>query len=428
MGRDDTGKFVTTPLTGSHYSASAAVDSPTRRPRLLVLASTYPRWVNDHEPAFVHELSKRLINRFDVTVLCPHARGALPRENLEGVRVVRYAYAPARWETLVNDGGILGNLSRHPWKWLLLPTFILGQALALARLKFTWRPDVVHAHWLLPQGIVAAGMGVAPLVVTSHGADLFALKNRMFRWMREKVSRRAKVITVVSDVMRTRLKGEVSEVDVRTMPMGVDLDVRFVASSTARSRNTILFVGRLVEKKGLIHLIDAMPEVLAAHPEAHLQVVGFGPERERLLGRVRELALDGSISFLGAMPQTVLPQYYQSASVFVAPFVEAPGGDQEGLGLVVAEAIGCMCPVVVCDVPAVRDFFSDPTDFVVSQRDASAIAEAIIRVLDDPAAAQERSAALRENVRERFSWEAVAGGYADLFGEIIDQSRLDHGR
>ena len=106
----------------------------TVRRRLLVLTSTYPRWPNDREPGFVHELCKRLTGDFDVTVLSPHASGAMVEEIMDGVSVRRYRYAPASWETLVNNGGIVTNLKRQPWKWLLVPGFLLVQAWAVWRL------------------------------------------------------------------------------------------------------------------------------------------------------------------------------------------------------------------------------------------------------------------------------------------------------
>ena len=78
-----------------------------RKPGLLVLASTYPRWKDDHEPGFVHELCKRLAGSFDVVALVPDAPGADPDGLLDGVDVVRYRYAPRWLQTLVNDGGIV---------------------------------------------------------------------------------------------------------------------------------------------------------------------------------------------------------------------------------------------------------------------------------------------------------------------------------
>ena len=121
------------------------------KPVLLVLTSTYPRWKGDHEPGFVHELSRRLADDFKVIALGPSAPGAKPRETLDGVDVVRYRYAPRRMETLVNDGGIVTNLRRHRWKVLLLPGFVMALAWRAWRLQRTERVDVIHAHWLIPQ-------------------------------------------------------------------------------------------------------------------------------------------------------------------------------------------------------------------------------------------------------------------------------------
>lgn len=397
------------------------------RLRLLVITSTYPRWTNDPEPAFVHELCRRLVSCFDVTVLCPHASGAAIDEVLDGVQVHRYRYAPSGWETLVNDGGILGNLKRHPWKWLLLPGFMIGQWLALLRFRRRWRPDVVHAHWLLPQGIIAASTGATPLVVTSHGADLFALRSGLFRVLRSWVVARTSAITVASQAMRERLKSECPHASPFTMPMGVDLNGRFTDDpSVARSPGVILAVGRLVEKKGLVYLIEAMPMVLKAHPGARLDIVGFGPEYEHLSERVSQLGLNHAVNFLGAIAQPELPRHYQSAAVFVAPFIEATSGDQEGLGLVVAEAIGCLCPVIVGDVPAVHDVLGATSDCLVPQRDAGAFAKAIIRVLDGPSEAQACALERRQAVRLNFSWDVVAKGYADLLESLSRGHRDDH--
>ena len=149
-------------------------------PVLLVLASTYPRWLGDPEPGFVHELCKRLTDRFRVIALSPHAAGAPTREVMEGVLVLRYRYAPEVLETLVNDGGIVANMSRAPWKWLLLPGFLFGLLWSAWRVITRERPDVVHAHWLIPQGLVIGVLGVLdrrtpPFLATSHGADYLQL-------------------------------------------------------------------------------------------------------------------------------------------------------------------------------------------------------------------------------------------------------------
>ena len=123
------------------------------RSKLLVLSSTYPRWTGDHEPGFVHELSKRLTDDFDIHVLCPHSPNTKKREHMDGITVHRFQYAPTPLETLVSDGGIMNNLKHHHWKWLLLPTFFLSMIWNTVRLIRQLNPDAIHAHWLIPQGL-----------------------------------------------------------------------------------------------------------------------------------------------------------------------------------------------------------------------------------------------------------------------------------
>lgn len=392
------------------------------KPRLLVLSSTYPRWAGDSEPGFVHELCRRLADRFDVVVLCPHAPGAAATESMDGVAIRRFRYAPASLETLVNDGGIAGNLKRARWKWLLVPLFCAALLLATARLARRWRPQVIHGHWLIPQGVVAAmvtmmGRTTPPFVITSHGADLFAFRGGPFMAIKRFVARRAAALTVVSQAMceeLTRLGADAGKVTVRSM--GVDLVERFTPrSDVVRSADEILFVGRMVEKKGLRHLIDALPRVLQLRPEAHLTVAGFGPEEAERRQQVQALGLGESVTFLGAVAQDELPMLYRRAAVFVAPFVQAVSGDQEGLGLVTVEAIGCGCPAIIGDVPATRGLPAER----VSSHDIVALSDAILAQLAQPADVQaERSVRDRAWLLARFDWSAVASGYGQLLERL----------
>lgn len=397
----------------------------THRPTLLVLASTYPRWRGDPEPGFVHELSKRLIDDFHVIVLGPHAPGAMPHETMDGVEVIRYRYAPQRWETLVNDGGIVTNLRRHIWKFLLVPGFVLAQAWQAWRLIQKRGVQVVHAHWLIPQGLICAllqwlpGRKV-PYVVTSHGADLFALKGAVLDALKRLVVRRSAATTVVSNTMRQELEKIGAEiVKVSVQSMGVDLGERFTPDpGVERSCNEILFVGRLVEKKGLRHLINAMPAILFTHQTAHLTVVGFGPEEAALRAQVEILGLQNRVKLEGAVTQALLPSYYRRAAVFVVPFVQAVGGDREGLGLVVVEAIGCGCPVIAGDVPAVRDL---PVE-VVDPSNTDELANAILRVLGDPASAKQLANEQRTQCAATYDWRSVSIGYGRLLSRVLSNN------
>ncbi len=397
-----------------------------QKPSLLVLASTYPRYADDPEPGFVHELCKRLATRFDVIALVPDAPGADPSGTMDGVQVVRYRYAPRALQTLVNNGGIAGNLRRSRWKWLLVPGFILGQYLAARRLLKQRKIDVIHAHWLLPQGLIAARLRRlrgCPFLVTSHGGDLFGLRGAMLAAAKRRVARDSSAMTVVSSAMRDEARRiGLHPPSLEVVPMGVDLRQRFVVDAEqARAPDELLFVGRLVAKKGLCHLLDAMPAVLARRPRATLRIVGFGPEEQALAKQAEALGIGDRVVFAGPTPQHALPALYRRASVFVAPFIRDDSGNQEGLPVVLMEAIGCGCPAVVGNVAGIQDLVGNlAADICVEPTDHAALAKAIVTTLDDPAAAQRRALEVRSAVVGRIDWEAIANRYADIIAGTLE--------
>jgi glycosyltransferase involved in cell wall biosynthesis len=401
------------------------------KPALLVLASTYPRWAADYEPGFVHELCKRLVARFQVTVLTARSPGAAALETIDGVEILRYAYAPTRWETLAHSGGIVVNLRRHKWKWLLVPSFLLAQYLAARAIVRKRRIDVMHAHWLLPQGVIARRLRMRygiPYLVTSHGGDLFGLRSRLAVWFKRRVARDSTAMTVVSSAMRQE-SGRIGlhPPQLEVLPMGADLQGRFVPDpAQPRARDELLFVGRLVPKKGLTHLLDALPAVLAQRPQIRLTVAGFGPEQPALLAQAQRLGIAGQIEFKGATRQAELPALYRRAALFVAPFIRDESGDQEGLPVVLMEALGCGCPAVVGEVAGLGDLLGAAADEVcVDPRDTAALAAKIIAALDDPVAAIRRAQVLRQTIFDRVDWQRIADAYATLLESCITTRAAD---
>jgi glycosyltransferase involved in cell wall biosynthesis len=182
----------------------------------------------------------------------------------------------------------------------------------------------------------------------------------------------------------------------------------------------VLFVGRLVEKKGCRYLIEAWPTVIKNDSEAKLSIVGDGPEREKLENRVRELRVGASVKFLGALAQTSLPDLYRSSGVVVFPSVVDRGGDREGFGLVPVEAMGCECAVVVTDLPAMEDIVQDgETGLVVRQKSSDVLAEAILHLLKATVFARRLGQNGRSYVLRRYDWEKTACHYRDLIESMI---------
>jgi glycosyltransferase involved in cell wall biosynthesis len=388
------------------------------RPRLLVLASTYPRRAGDPEPAFVHALCRALAAEFDVTALVPDAAGADPSGPLDGVQVERYRYAPRRWQTLVHGGGMVTNLRRAPWKWLLVPGFFLAQYCAARRLLRDGRFVAIHAHWLVPQGVIAALLRQqAPSLVTCQGGDVFALRSAPARALKRWVVRRAAAVTAVGEPMRPVLADlGVDPAAVAVEPMGVDLQGRFAPDPRApRHPGELLFVGRLVEKKGLGHLLAAMPAIITRRPDAFLTVVGAGPDEPALRAQAARVGVAERVRFVGARPQAELPALYRHAAAFVAPFVEAASGDQEGLPLTMIEAAGCGCALVLGDVPATRSVFNGQAGaHIVDARDPARLAAACLDALGAPPPGPAAAAQLLA----RFDWAGRAAAYARILRSI----------
>ncbi len=287
------------------------------KPSVLVLTSTFPRWEQDKEPAFVFELCRRLTDEFDVTVLAPRSSGSKGFETMSGLRVFRFPYFFKRWENLAtHSGGILNRLKANRLNYLLMPFFLCGQLLAFVKLIRRERFDLIHAHWLIPQGVIAVwGLILSrhriPLLCTSHGGDLFALKGSIFQRVKRWVMKRSQKMTVVSNAMKDVVVNMgVAPGKVDVIPMGVDLRNTFVPDENVKRSDTeILFVGRLVEKKGVRYLLEALPAVLADFPEARLTVAGAGPMEEELRDladrrravpddRIPAAALDGKVKGL----------------------------------------------------------------------------------------------------------------------------------
>ena len=391
--------------------------------RILVLASTYPLGPQDSTPGFVHELCRRLaVKGHQVFVLTPHMPGAPTIQILDGVHVHRYRYCPEALEQLVGPGGVMSRLRQRRWRLLLVPFLLVAMAWNYITTCRRRRIELVHAHWLIPQGLVAAAMrpftGNLPLVCTAHGGDLFALRGPRFRSLRRLIVARANVVALVSNYMRDVLASEgVASNKLEVAPMGVDLLERFVPDpQIARNANLLVFVGRLVEKKGVRHLLDAFAEIRHRHVNAQLRIIGDGPERAALERQADVLGIRTNVEFLGARPSDALPAQYSEAAIAVVPSVIDRGGDQEGLGLVTIEAAGCGCALVVSDLDAIRDVVSDKvTALVTKAGDHSSLAMAIDRLLDDPALRERLADAAKNHVRATFDWTVVTERYESLF-------------
>lgn len=404
----------------------ATYDNLLNKHRILVTTSTFPRHSGDTDPPFVYELCARLRNRYSITVLAPHARNLKTTQRFKGLHICRFKYFFQAGENLAYDGGILNRLRHRPTAWCIVPFFFLGETCATIRLLALKKYSIINAHWVIPQGLCAfLALTILrkriPFICTVHGGDIFALQDFFSSFIKRRVFHSCDAIVAVSRAVRDRINGMgVPSEKIYVIPMGVDLQNLFVPADVHRFDKSLLFVGRLVSKKGLQILIESLPIVLTKHPDVRLTIVGSGPEENIVRNRIKELGFEEKVHFTGAVPHKLLPKYYQSSSILIFPSIVDPAGDTEGLGLVMVEAMGCGCAVIASDLPAVHDVIKDrETGILVQPNDPAALAEKIINLLDNPFERSRIGKNGRNFVLKHFDWSITTQAYYNLIDTLI---------
>ncbi len=268
-----------------------------------------------------------------------------------------------------------------------------------ARAKRT-RPDLIHAHFasggrtVLP---LARRLGV-PLVVTLHGKDVTVRMQEKGRYRR--LAEEASIFICVSNFIRDRaIEAGFPAQKLLVHYIGIDRKV-FSPARLAGVGQGVLFVGRLVEKKGCAYLIRAMELVQKKHPECMLTIIGDGPMRASLEALAGELSV--RCRFLGTQFEATVQQALRDTRVFCVPSVTAADGDSEGLGMVFAEAQATGIPVVSTLHGGVPETVIDAvTGFLTPERDHRALADRLsFLVANDALWDQFRNAALRHIERD----------------------------
>ena len=353
------------------------------RPKLLVTASTFPRKENDTEPRFILDLCKALSEYYQITVLVPAFPGCKKSEMIEGIEVIRYHYLPFNsLETLCYPGAIIPRIKEKKIRALQVPFLLLGLAWKLSLMQRNY--DIVHAHWLIPQGIIQS-IFRKPYILTCHGGDIKALNTPLVKSMKRHALNKALKTTFVSkDLMEFANNQLCTNVAMKeksyVIPMGVDTTKfdpakRIDGFFTQNDMKTVLFVGRFAEKKGISYLIKAMKNV-----PAHLVLVGTGPLEDQL----RKEAAQSNISceFMGARSHEELPTIYASADILCVPSVTAKNGDTEGMPTVIAEGMASGLPIVATrhgGIPAIVR--NGENGYLVPEKNSDELAEKLSKIL-----------------------------------------------
>ncbi len=395
--------------------------------KVLVLTSTFPRWKDDTTPSFVFDLCRYLAHKNKMIVLAPHYKGAQFHETMDEVEIHRFQYFHKNHQKVAYDGGIIPNVRKSFLAKLQLPLFLYSEYTKAKKLVKKYRPQILHAHWLIPQGIIAASLKKEfniPFIMTVHGSDLFPLKNPIFKSMQKYVLKHCDMCTVNSyatykEVIE-RFPQAKSKLVIRSMGVNVkQFEKKVTRPKPYKNKKIVLFVGRINEQKGIQYLIKAIPKVKDKFKNIRLLIIGEGDYKKEMEHLVDFLDIRDEVEFLGPKKHGDIVDYYKMADVFVLPSVTHKIGT-EGFGLVLLEAMSAKTPVIGTNSGGIPYIIkNNHNGLLIGEKDNKAIAEAIIKVLSSRKLSTKFAKNGFDTVSKHYTWEIVAKKFNDFYREIM---------
>lgn len=401
--------------------------------RVLHIVTAFPRFPTDPiTPWFVELVRRQRESGIDARVFAPAYRGGPEIEPYPEIPVERFRYAPSALETLTHDESVPDRIRHHPAALGLIPAYLAGGTRA-AHDSGHQQPDVVQVHWPMPHALFGAavrrGSGDRTAVVCSYySVELNWVTQKLrpllpfLRW----TARTADAVTAISNSTAAAVR-QLTDQPVSIVPYGTALDddglspVRPVLSSGGPVR--ILFVGRLVERKGVEVLVRALAG-LASLPDAELTVIGAGERAELIERTARVHGVADRVHLRGAVTREELVRNYTNHDLFVLPAVVDAKGDTEGLGVVLLEALRFERAVIASDLGGIPDIVEhERTGLLVPPGDSAALGAAIESLVRNPERAREMAQAGRQMASGRFGWNRVLDSTNQVYRSAMERRR-----
>ncbi len=423
--------------TAERSDQLARLDRPLR---IAMLTTSYPLYPGDTTAPFIEELAANIAALGHEVGLALPAHPRLrrgPRER--GVELYPFRYAPGirRLQVWGYASSLSGDVGLKGAAYAAAPLALAASTVATARLVRHLRPDLIVAHWVIPNGppaaLVARLMG-KPVVVSLHGSDVFLAERKAIIGRGARAAfRRAAAVTACSPDLAARAAGLGAEpIRTTTIPYGVD-PARFRPATPEEraavrrelglreGERLVLTGGRLVHKKGIDVAIDAFATaaVREAGP-ARLVVFGYGDLQADLAAQATRRGLTDRVLFAGRIERDRMATLFGAADLFLLPSVHDHAGNVDGLPNTLLEAMASGVPIVASDVVGVPTVIDDGVHgLLMPERDADALGAAIATLLRDPARATTLGHAARARVERELTWPQIARRYLAVYREAI---------
>ena len=394
--------------------------------KLYSLTTTYPESPFSKKPKFVHNLNKELVKLgVDVKVIVPHTKGSLTSDNMDSVIIKRFKYLPENYE--INEHSIPVEINQSKFGKLKVAFMISVFFMYTLVNCLKERPDILHGNWAFPGGYIAyivSKLVGAKCVISIHGGEIPLLKKSKF-FLKITINSLNKCDMVIVNSNYTKKEFELMGVNKDNM-IKINPTPNFVNHATDKESlkkfrqkfvnddyKIILFVGRLIERKGAEYVIKAVPKIHSS--KIHLIIGGGGLLMNDLKKLVSELNIEDKVTFFGPPTDEELGYLHDIGDVFVMPSIDDSRGETEALGLVIPEAMESNIPVIATSVGGIVDTVkNDVNGILVEQKNPDVIAEAIDKILSNNELANRLVQSSKSTVNE-FLPTTIAKKHLEIF-------------
>lgn len=408
---------------------------------VCLITHGYPRFPSDTTAPFIESIAETLQKHgMSVTVLTPDTPKFARTRADHSVNLKTYRYFfPRRLQLLGYVNTLVNDCELKKYVYLLAPFMCLSAIFHLLLLHRKHRFDVIHAHWLLPNGFIGAIVSKLckiPVVITLHGSDIFVSKlNPIFKAIAKWTLKHTAMVTSVTPTFLPELAAlGVPEEQRCLIPNGVDPEVFPPPTpkqltelknklSIPDEQRLVFALGRIVLKKGFDILIQALPYVREKCPQTTVIIGGDGSDLARLKALAKEKGVSDIIRFPGNINRLEIPVYFYLCDLFVLPAVVDPKGNMDGCPIVILEAMACGKPVVSSEISGIPTVVQNgKTGLLVEEKNPDALAAAIISLLKNPEKREQFGKAGQQRIRHELTWAKTIEQFIDIYQQHANRN------
>ncbi|MEO1884352.1 MAG: glycosyltransferase [Methyloprofundus sp.] len=399
-----------------------------KKQAILWLTSSYPRYEQDSASIFLRYLAETIDNKiFDLHILSPdnqYVDGSLYSPAIF-LHYFKY-FIPRDLQKLAYGSGILPNLKANPLLFMQVPFFLISQFIACYKLVKQLKPALIHAHWVFPQGTIASVIGrltKTPVIITAHGGDAFALQGSLLSRIKLWSLKNCSAWTSNTVATANALWADISQPAI--IPMGIDCqqfssgNAELLRSKLPKDTVTLLFVGRLVKKKGVADLLSAYALFSDTQKKkTQLWIIGDGSERKALKQLCQSLGLDNQVTFWGKLANQQLPDYYAAADIFIAPSITDASGDTEGQGVTLVEAMASGTAIISTTTGGISEVIEHQhSGILVTPQAPLELKSAMLQLLEDKNL-RKKMAEQGKKSAQKYAWSRVGASFQALYNQV----------